>query len=330
MTSIVPVASGKGGVGKTVCTANLGVALARAGKTVILADLDLGGSNLHTCLGVRNNRSGIGHFVNRQEDTLESLLVETAERRLFFIPGDSLLPGTANLPYFRKEKILKGLPQLVADFVLLDLGAGTAYNTLDFFLMSNSGLLVITPETTSILNAYSFIKSALFRLLYRTFPNRSRERDLITAFSAERLEGSDAKLGSLVERLAELEPGSGELARSRIAQFTPRVILNMGRDSRDIQIGAKLRQIVRRNLEIDVQYIGFLPYDTRVSRSIIDRVPAFSADPGGPFAQSLAAAAEKLVHSPAAPASALFEGDEDLAEVNRTFLQSAGQQDPAG
>lgn len=330
MTNILPVASGKGGVGKTVCTANLGVALARAGKTVILVDLDLGGANLHTCLGVRNNRSGIGHFVNRQEDTLESLLVETSERRLFFIPGDALLPGTANLPYFRKEKIIKRLPELVADFVLLDLGAGTAYNTLDFFLLSAGGLLVVAPETTSILNAYSFIKSAIFRLLSRSFPNRSRERDVIAAFAATRLEGSGAKLGALVGRLAEIAPESGELARSTLDRFAPRVIINMGRDSRDIQIGAKLREIVRRNLEIDVQYIGFLPYDSRVGRSIIDRVPTFSADPGAPFAQSLAAVAQKLLHSPAAPASALFGDDEDLEEVNRVFLNTARQPDPHG
>lgn len=115
------------------------------------------------------------------------------KRRLFFIPGDWLLPATANLPCFRKEKILKGL-------------------------------LVVAPETTSVLNAYSFIKSALFRLRYRSLPNRSRERDQITAFAAQRREGSDTKLGALVSRLAEIDPASGDLARSRPAAFTPRVI----------------------------------------------------------------------------------------------------------
>jgi MinD-like ATPase involved in chromosome partitioning or flagellar assembly len=192
MTTIIPVASGKGGVGKTVFTANIGVSLARAGKTVILADLDLGGSNLHTALGEKNDKSGIGNYIYKQERSLESLLVETREPRLYFIPGDSLLPGTANLPYFRKAKILKELAGLVADYVILDLGSGSSYNTIDFFLTSASGILVVTPETTSILNAYSFVKAALFRMIYRSFPARSDERALVYRFTTERLEARSA------------------------------------------------------------------------------------------------------------------------------------------
>lgn len=65
MTAIVPVASGKGGVGKTIATANLGISLAQAGKTVILADLDLGAANLHTILGIRNRQPGIGHIISK-------------------------------------------------------------------------------------------------------------------------------------------------------------------------------------------------------------------------------------------------------------------------
>src|SRR6056297_1946700 len=113
MNTIIPIASGKGGVGKTIFTANLGVALAREGKTCLLVDLDLGSSNLHTCLGIKNSNPGIGNYIYKQEKSLESLIVQTETPRLFFIPGDSLLPGTANLPYFIKKKILKEFEHLV-------------------------------------------------------------------------------------------------------------------------------------------------------------------------------------------------------------------------
>jgi flagellar biosynthesis protein FlhG len=317
MTTVIPVASGKGGVGKTVCTANLGVALAQAGKTVILIDLDLGGSNLHTCLGVRNNRSGVGNYILKQEQSLESLLVETSERRLFFIPGDSLLPGSANLPYFRKQMILKEVPNLVADFVLVDLGAGSAFNTIDFFLSSNGGLMVIVPETTSILNAYSFIKSALFRLLYRSFPNRSAERQLITDFSQGRLEQSEEKLGALADRMARISEQSASLVRDRLNAFVPRIIMNMGKQTGDVNIGAKLRQIVRRNLEIDVQYVGFVPHDPSVSRSIIERQPAITVNPASRFAHAIRAVAEKLVLSPTPAAAELYTDEQDLMDIGR-------------
>jgi flagellar biosynthesis protein FlhG len=61
---IIPIASGKGGVGKSFLTANLAMALAAMGHRVIAVDLDLGGSNLHTFLGLANRYPGIGDFIN--------------------------------------------------------------------------------------------------------------------------------------------------------------------------------------------------------------------------------------------------------------------------
>ncbi|NLJ46312.1 MAG: MinD/ParA family protein, partial [Treponema sp.] len=202
MVTIVPIASGKGGVGKTVLAANLGVCLAGLGRTVVLVDLDLGGANLHTCLGVKNRNPGIGALAWRQEKSLSDLLVQTGVDRLWFIPGDNLLPGTANLEFFVKRKILKDLARLPADFVLLDLGAGSSYNVVDFFLASSSGLLVIQPEATSILNAYSFLKTAVYRMLFRSFPKAGEERRRVIEFASRRVEGSGASFLELARELA--------------------------------------------------------------------------------------------------------------------------------
>ena len=145
MLSIVPVASGKGGVGKTILTVNLAVTLAKRGKTVILMDLDLGSSNLHTCLGIKNRFPGIGDYILDNSRSLESLIIETDIPRLYFIPGDALVPGSANLSYFKKKKLLKETESLIADYVFMDLAAGSAYNTIDFFLSSSSGLIITHP-----------------------------------------------------------------------------------------------------------------------------------------------------------------------------------------
>jgi flagellar biosynthesis protein FlhG len=315
MTTIIPVASGKGGVGKTVFTANIGVALARAGKTVILVDLDLGGSNLHTCLGEKNDKAGVGNYIYKQEPSLESLLVETREPRLFFIPGDSLLPGTANLPYFRKVKIIKELTGLIADYVILDLGSGSNHNTVDFFLTSASGILVITPETTSVLNAYSFVKATLFRMIYRSFPARSREREVVRRFTTERIEGSERSTRALISRLGEVSQEAARTTAEQVRGFLPRVVLNMGRSNRDVPLGAKLRHVARKNLDVEVQYIGFLPYDEHVGTSIIRRRPLLSLEPGSAFARGLEHVTSRLVREPTPKTPKLFEADEDLEEV---------------
>lgn len=317
MTTILPVASGKGGVGKTVLSANLGVALARAGKTVVLVDLDLGASNLHTVLGVKNRYPGVGNLIYKQEDNLEALLVETTERRLYLIPGDSLLPGTANLPYFRKQAIIKALRNLVADFVILDLGSGTAYNTVDFYLVGTGGIVVTTPETTAILNAYSFIKTAIYRMLYRSFPNKSEEREAVRRFFTKKIEGADLSASALASELRLLSEDAERTARQQLASFQPRVVINMAGSPEEIRLGARLRQIARRNLDVDVEYVGFILRDETVSRSIIDRQPTIVANPKIQFSRSINAIAEKVVANPGGHAPTLFEDNEDLEDIVR-------------
>ena len=315
MTTVLPVASGKGGVGKTIITANLGVLLAQAGKAVVVVDLDLGASNLHTCLGVKNSNTGVGNLVYKQVDRLESLLVETAFPRLYLIPGDSLLPGTANLPFFKKRKIIRDLSAMPADFVILDLGAGSNYNTVDFFLTSRTGIIVLTPETTSILNAYSFIKTAIFRLLHRSFPAKSAEREAIRDFSSQRLEGSNNTMDTLLTQLEGISQESGELARGVLEGFLPRVIVNMGKQQSDLEIGAKLRRIVRRNLGTDVEYVGFLAQDDNIGLSVARRHPYVDGSDRAPFTQALRATATRLIHTPIPDTPKLFDDDEDLSDI---------------
>ena len=148
MVTIIPVASGKGGTGKSVFAVNLAASLALKGKTVILIDLDLGGSNLHAFLDIDPRRPGLGHFINRQESSLQATLVETDISRLYFIPGDADFPGTANIHYFMKKKLIKAIGELAADYVIADLWSGSSYNTIDFFLMSPHGVIVTLPEPT--------------------------------------------------------------------------------------------------------------------------------------------------------------------------------------
>lgn len=301
-------------------SANLGITLAKMGKTVILVDLDLGGSNLHTCLGIRNDHSGIGSYIYRQSGNLESLIVETDVSRLYLIPGDSLLPGTANLQFFIKNRLINELAGLTADFVILDLGSGSAYNTVDFFLSSSGGLIVTTPETTAILNAYSFIKTCLFRMLFRSFPAKSAERRFLQEFVTKKIEGTGESFLSLVDSLGRLNEESGRTVKSKLDHFAPRVIINMGRTNEDLAIGAKLRHIVRKNLAIEVEYIGYLSYDMTIGRSVLTRKPLAVSMPESPFSKSLELIARKIILSPIPATPKLFEANEDLLSLSETAL----------
>jgi flagellar biosynthesis protein FlhG len=315
MTIILPVASGKGGTGKTIFSANLGITLAQKRKTVVLVDLDLGGSNLHTCLGIKNSNPGIGDLIYKKVDSLAALLVKTEIDRLYFIPGDSLFTGTANLDYTTKRKIIKQIQNLAADYIILDLGSGSTFNTIDFFLTSSTGIIITTPETTAILNAYSFLKTTLFRLLYRSFPAKSRERAAILTFLTNRLEGTRITFQSLMEQITRINPQSASTLHTQLQGLRPRIIINMVRTKNDLAIGSKLRQITRLNLLIEVEYIGFLHKNQDVSTSIIQRKPLVLLTPHSPYSQSINAIAEKLISSTLYPIPALFESDEDIEEL---------------
>ena len=114
MVNILPIASGKGGVGKSAVSVNVAVSLAQKGKKVILCDFDFGGANLHTLLGLKNNQAGMGNFFYRQISDLSSILQETGIENLQFIAGDCLFPGTANMDFFMKKKIMKEIFKKVA------------------------------------------------------------------------------------------------------------------------------------------------------------------------------------------------------------------------
>lgn len=322
MVNILAVASGKGGVGKTIFSANLGLSIAKLGKTVILIDLDLGASNLHTCLGIKNTHKGIGNLINKQADSLDSLIIETKHDKLYFIPGDSLFTGTANLPYFSKNKIIKSIKELVADFIIIDLGAGSSYNTLDFFLAANSGFIMTTSETTSLLNAYSFLKSALHRYIFRSFPSKSREREVITDFLKDRIENADKSFKDLIMLLAEINIESGETVKNILESFYPKIVLSMIKSNKDIEIGSKLRRITYNNLKINMEYIGYLPVDKNVGNSILKREPVVNLYSDSSYSKSIYNIARKIVDSKWQKIPELFEDNEDLVELYNAYSQT--------
>ncbi len=138
---IIPVASGKGGVGKSLLSANLSIALGQAGKKVILADIDLGASNLHLVLGHQAPKNGLGTFLTGAS-SFEDIIAKTDYENVSFIPGDSEIPGITSIKTSQKRLLINKLIQSEADYVILDLGAGTHLNILDFFLLSPRGIII--------------------------------------------------------------------------------------------------------------------------------------------------------------------------------------------
>lgn len=296
MSNILTIASGKGGVGKSSLSVNLSIMLAHLGHSVVLCDFDFGGANLHTLLGLKNNHAGIGNFIYRQNKSLTELLQETSEPNLHFIAGDCLFPGTANMDFFIKKKIVKELESLESEFIVIDLGGGSSYNILDFFLMTYNSILVTTPELTSIMNAYSFLKSAAFRFLTQQFPARSEERKFISSFLTSETSGTEASFISLLDQLSAQFPESGQKARAELDHFHPQIILNQVNLKSDLEMARRLRSLVEKKLGIKVTFIGVIPSDPSVPMAVARRTPACVLAPDSTFASNVTQCAQRILN----------------------------------
>jgi MinD-like ATPase involved in chromosome partitioning or flagellar assembly len=154
------VGGGKGGVGKSIVAANLALAVARRGKTVWLVDADLGGGNQHTLFGLSRPRLTLEHFITGQVKKLADVALPTRYRGLSLVSAQCDVLGAANPKHAQKLKLIRHLRSAPVDVVIIDLGAGTAFNTLDLFLAARVQIVVTTPEPTSLQNAYGFVKCA--------------------------------------------------------------------------------------------------------------------------------------------------------------------------
>ncbi|MEE9515940.1 MAG: MinD/ParA family protein [Candidatus Adiutricales bacterium] len=154
---VISVTSGKGGVGKTNITANLAIALARLGRQVLIWDADLGLANIDILLGL-NSRYNINHLLNGDK-TLEEIIIEGPEG-VKIMPASSGIQEMAALSEGQKVRLLNEFDHynLDLDFLLIDTGAGVSSNVMYFNMAAQECIIVVTPEPTSITDAYALIK----------------------------------------------------------------------------------------------------------------------------------------------------------------------------
>jgi flagellar biosynthesis protein FlhG len=285
------VGGGKGGIGKTLLTAALGWQVARMGRRVVLVDVDLGGANLHTCLGVPPPTLTLGDFIQRRVEKIEDVLVETIQPGLRLISGASDL-GAANINYQQKTRILNKIRSLDVDVVLIDLG--TAYNILDFFLLADQSILTVVPEPTSIENGYRFIKSALFRRLRRAAKGVGVQEIVEQAFDQKNPLGIKNPL-DLLGAVEKEDPEEAEVLRREIAAFQPRFVVNQVRSPVDASVGHQLVLACARHLGLRATYAGYVDYDDAVWRCVRQRRLFVEVAPRCPAAQKVAQLARGLL-----------------------------------
>ena len=254
--TIIPIASGKGGVGKSFLAANLGIELAHSGKNVIIADLDFGGSNLHTCLGIHNVNPGIGDFLRARIGKLEDQLVSTDTENLKFLAGDVRSPFLANMHHSQKMRLMNNLKNLNCDFLILDLGSGSTYNTLDYFGMSQLGLLVTTTEHTSTMNMLTFLKLFAFRIIERSLPKNTFIQEKLKESYNLSINDEILTVRGLLNQLSEVDRHSAQKAEQNWVRYRPRIIFNKCNVPSELELLTILENALNENLMLRSDIFG--------------------------------------------------------------------------
>ncbi len=291
---VIAVGGGKGGTGKSLLSANLGIALAELRQHVIVIDLDLGGANLHTCLGIRSPKATLGDFLNKKVGKIEKILLPTPIPRLKLINGSNDPLEIANLPYAQKIRLIKQFKNLQADFIILDLGGGTTLNVLDFFLTADYGIIVAIPEPTSMENASLFIKCFMMRHLKR----------LLKQFPIENIQDRIKDPGNrdsvrtfrdLLRLIRSFDKAGARKIETKLEYFKFGLIMNKLREHSEAQIGNSYQSMIRRCLGIQMDYLGPITHDEKIPSSVKKFQPLLVGHPHARASHAIRLIAKRIL-----------------------------------
>jgi len=211
---IIPVASGKGGVGKTTFCLNLALSISRYGRTVLI-DLDPGTSSLRSFLDMPVKKD-IYHFLKKNIPIDEcitplnkSLDPEGLFKNFFFIASPkNFVHDIVNFSDSIKARLIQGINSIRADYVIIDNKAGLDTNVMDFLPVTNTGILIFTPKMkAATITAAEMVRAALFRICQTLL---TQQRFNFSIYSSEDRPDNLKVITSIKEKIDETYENDGE------------------------------------------------------------------------------------------------------------------------
>ncbi|MCA9608610.1 MAG: P-loop NTPase [Myxococcales bacterium] len=294
---VIGIGGGKGGVGKSLVATNLAIAIAELGARTIIVDADLGTANQHTLFGIDRPGITLDAFLSKQVKTLQEVVRPTGAPGLSLVPGIGAVYGAANLPHATKLKLIRHLRRLDADCVIVDVGAGVAFNTLDLFDAGDLRLLVTTPQLTAMQNAYCFLKAAVHRSLRQRIDRSARKE----VFSEASVHSETERIRDLRARVRAIDPSLDGVFDDVTQTFATRLVGNMMENPRQREVVAALGRMARDFLDVDTPVEAVLPMSRVLHDSISFRRPFVRSHPDHAASQAMRALARTLLREEIAP-----------------------------
>ena len=301
---IVAIGGGKGGVGKSLLSANLAAYLARMGFRVAALDLDCGGANLHTYFGMGSIPANLGDWLVHQKTDLngvlaptpvEGLSIASSQRDDAWAVADAIASGVG---FAKLWDGIIGLSDKGFQIILLDLGAGTSRHTIDLFCCAHAGIITALPEPTSIENAYMFMRTTLMRLMHNSAHRLGKQTEGAAIIEALNRDVPGSSVRSYTDKLRALYQANPGLVGPMAAALSGRlmgVLLNQTRSQADIDLGRAMEIASQRYFGFNSAYIGYLNYDEAAWKSLRNKRLLLQDFPQSLIARRLGDAASCLL-----------------------------------
>jgi flagellar biosynthesis protein FlhG len=179
---------------------------------------------------------------------------------------------------------------------LLDLGAGTSFNTLDFFLISQNGIFITTPEPTSIENVYRLVRAIYFRHIrhcFDAFYFKELEKEVVLQFG----DASINKPSCMMQVVSRLHPELFIRLEDTVNSFKFKLILNQLRKQDNVDIGVQICQIIEKHLGLHIEFAGNVSYDDHIHDAICQRSSFLDRYPHARAATDLRELSKQMVNS---------------------------------
>ena len=286
MGTVYAVAGGKGRIGKSVISILFGRACSLSGKQTVLVDADLGGANLHTLLGMIYPSRSLVDFLMKRNCSLEETLLTTKDKNIRMISGTGEILGAANLQATVKNKLIRHIKGLDADCIILDLGSGSSFNVLDFFIAADRHLLVVSTEPTSLQNVYEFLKLCVERILHKSFYKEEPMKKYISRFIFPNEDDGISTISELLELVGKKSGKMSEEIAATIAAFQPHLVVNMADDQAEAKrYFSAVEKTAWRYLKTKVTFVTAILRTNDIQKTIKRRQSLLTMKMGSNYSQ---------------------------------------------
>lgn len=350
--TIIAIAAGRGGAGKSLLAANMAVYLAQVGKRVVAVDADPAGGTLNHLLGTPRPGRGFGSFLRGRAETLDELAVDTPVAGVRLIAGETLAFGSPR-PRSNGKAVLAALRGISADIIVVDLGPPDSALCLDLWLGAQTSILVTLADPASIEATYRFVKSAFLRRLrgergldklqaqlgvgagrplpaaldlYRVALDVARSvRDEDTGNSATagdpgRSSGPPGGNGS--SRGQAKIPAAAVTLAQVMARFRPRFVVAQTRSLGDTKLGLQMAMAAHRRLGHVFDYLGHVESDETVAAASRRHRPVMAEFPEAKVCRNIEKIVRRILSTETErPSSAMpprLEGEQTFYEILET------------